>query len=590
MDADNGKQQLGWSFVQTDLSSDVILINGLFPIQDLSYATSPSVVGQNLRDAGAASDFDIQDTSDNTAGTGASLPGPYTGTNVAPAISSAGMATTITLIVSDGWNKTQKTILVVSNASTDDFTSGVKLDEGSFTNGASHSSQDWSVWTEFDSGGAAGNLLVTLETDGYNFLNHTVGDMVVVKSAHSSMPHDPLTGLANPSFQVLATIEKGKMYRVSTHIAAAGAGPTLVPWFFLKLGHSTGNYDVASAFEFLGNDASQGNMSPSASGGLDYEALYCPPQESRLDGITYGSGVNNLRVSYKVTGLGPDIGALFDWQAYGGSLLFSNTQVDELEAPGIGSNGYVARWGNDADTGDNFSVGVTHLQDSACEDWGYWAQALAGSVWYDHNDLPGGSSLVTDAVCSTTLGTGHAESMGKTDSIEIYGNISDGTNCWWINGDPNGNGNNDQSAVDYDILHALSDTVYYRAVFSVWSTNLPWDAGDPLYQPWLADVIKNNPITRLRCGWPWGTYSAETWVEGNSLNPYFTVFGRAGPVASEVTNYFTMIKGLPASAEDANAEFNNFFLTFQVIGPTQDMGGTVVLDEAAVEAFPTSWF
>jgi hypothetical protein len=368
------------------------------------------------------------------------------------------------------------------------------------------------------------------------------------------------------------------MYRMSTHVQAFDAGATLVPWFRLRAGISTRNFDSANLFEFLGNDLSEGKMSP-VGAGLDYEAIFAPPQATRLDGITYG--VNNFSVFYNVLALGPDVG--FDLQQNGGSLVFSDTQIDEIECPAIGSNGYLARWGNDADTNDDFdAVEPTHLADPNGENWRYWTIAAAGATFLPHKDLPGGSSLITDAV--TSCSWGDQWSPTRTDSVELFSSPADIVDAKWNFGDPNTQGNQEQSAVDYDVMYGLSNEVYYRATFSVWSSNAVWDAGDPDYQPWYQNVVKNNPVTRMRCGWPFGVYSAENWVEGQGA------LGRAGPVSGEVTNYYTLIKGLPSGQYDADVELNNFFVNFESIDWGDPIGGTLILDEVAVELFPTEWF
>jgi hypothetical protein len=587
-DADSPNKELGWSFDEwlTGIAgspANLFEVTEQTAITSINEVTSPALWGKDITHGALADTFGIEDLTAGAAGgiaTGVdtyyNARAPY----LTPLMSSALTATTITVYCSDGWNVTEKNILVMV---TDDYdwTSGVAKQLMGWSDGAAHDAAGWEPIVSYP-WGAFSLLSFDSHTSGYELTPNTDGGFnnVVVGHLQSPLAED-LQGVLN--------LEKGKMYRMSTRVWALDA-PSAVKTqeFRLRMGVTGTTFDTYHTLDVSSIDLTDCLSNPFRGGvdGVVYENIFCPPQADRLDGRTYST--NTTQIFYDVIDA--------DDVAYGdaneGSLVFGDTVIDELDIPEMGSNGstYLRRWRNEIEYNDPYEIQPLFDETGTFTNplgWAYAARQVVDvsvipAIQVLHQDHGG---LVGDTATTISFGSGASD----PDTIEMFSHRFFMFFDQLIYGEPSGSQtNHDESAVPYDVMwnsfDGFGDDVWYRLTLTMRST-LP----DTTY----------NPGFRMRIGQPFAYHSA--WLDinpghyGNNGLDEPIPGSIAGPVSTETTTYQAWVKGLPLDTESSSyADINNFAINVDLLnfvandGGVEGTGGTLIIDDIYLEAFPAA--
>jgi hypothetical protein len=362
------------------------------------------------------------------------------------------------------------------------------------------------------------------------------------------------------------TVQKGKVYRMSTMVYSGNV--TGVPCRFrLRAGTlNAGTFDIQTMYENqpIGAIFPNQNLRAAGAAGVAYENYFCPPQADRFSSMAYGDVARNFRLMY-------DLIDVFGY-TWNGELVFGSTVVDEFDRPEPGSNGFLAAWGSSGLPYDWVPIveigALGALGVEGAPGWRYEALHFEGDVGQRHQaHTDGGISGVNDSVTSAAVSSDRTQ-------LRLFGAVNGSNMPYWFIGEPAGNGGasvNDfhyNSAIPYDLVEEWSNTVVYRATFTI--------SGDD-------DVYTNNPQMRLRFGLPWGISQAGLVTESGLLT-------QAGPDTTP-TDYEVWWLGPDAAKADSTKEVvDNVSLTIDMLDFSDTTGGSFFVDDVKVEVFPRDFF
>jgi hypothetical protein len=542
-DPDTADSALVWSFT-TDAATGAILVNGL---------------DTTATDIRTSAGFDIS-YDDTSGGVDAGLTTEFADSNVETALGAAAAATKLQLSVSDGVLVTTKEILVIATADASDMAGGIWFEKAAYASGAAHAG--FNVFNEWPSGSTA-NSLDTSDARG----------LTMIAPVPNSTPTEAYFGYAisplNRDVNSGINIEAGKMYRLRTTVYAGSFGSDKPCRFRLRAGVlNTGTFDLQSLYEnvgmnYLGAEANR----VSTTDGVVYHNIFCPPQSARFDGLAYGGQgalTNNFRFMYDVI----DVGLYL----HSGELVFGSSVVDELIRPEVGSNGYLKVYGA---SGDGFAdlpiveIGMfANLVESSAPGWRYEALHFSDTfvAQRNTNHQENGVGSITDSVTSASYASDGSQ-------LELFSAVSGLNMPYWFVGEPSGQVGGDfhyNSAIDYSLMEDLSNTVYYRATFTLSGDN---------------DTYSDNTQVRLRIGNPWGVNQTGLVMAGGGSSDI--------GVDTTPTVYEVWWLGPDATKAESGAgkpAYDNFSLTIDQMDFLAGGGGSVFIDEVKIECFPVDFF
>jgi hypothetical protein len=572
-DPDTADADLSWTFEEAVGGEGIITVNTKGP-------------GEELR-TDANTTFDVTDTSKGTSNTAGIVPADYTGTNAEAAIASAGTATKITVQCSDGTHQTEKEILIVSQA-----TGAVNAN-----NGISDPVEGYSYSTGPSYVGWIADTVVKIGTPADIVFTSVPGGMQAASTVND--PGTPtfdeaiVAGMISPGFNELGAsavkLQKGKMYRMRTTVSAADVsastnadnmkfrmrcGAINQQGFDLQAVYVNQGFRSTAGLNSAGNKSPWRNPDNSRTG--TYDNIFVSPQEARFEGVGYG-GTNpaqrNFKMFFDVTD--------FDDYYYEGSLTFGQIEVEELDRPEVGSNGYLQAWG----------AGATAFNDPHTPQ-GSGATAAAGARGWNYNatnytvfDYTGIATRHQDL----TPGSGITDNMTTATFNSKTGGTELGMFCaatglnfvTWEIGKPNGSFGagaypfNESSAVSYaDVIKPLSDLVYYRCTYTITDSD-----GNAL----------NNPQLRLRFGNGFNCTGNHLIIQGGVGS---ASQGRAAP-SLDATVYEVWWKGPSDSLAEVAGGWqagNNMEIAIDVLDDSNSTGDTYTITDVRIEAFPVNYF
>ena len=567
-DPDNADADLSWTFDEPAAAAGAITVNGQGP-------------GGELR-VDANSTFDVTDNTHASSGVLGIVAADYANTNAAAPIAAAGTATKITVQCSDGTHQTEKDILIISNTG-----AGTNANNGiggvvpnySFATGTDYNSWGDEVPAIINTGGdptpmtfanIAGGLQIAT-TIGDNVDN----DLFLISQAYMATK-------IGPGYNQLGAgavdVQQGKMYLMTTNVSAAGVAVGDAHdscKYRLRAGTiNSATFDIQSLYVNAGNrqlfPASRGQRTPwwidAGTHSATYHNMFVPPQEARFSGIGWGGAERNYRMFFDVLDI--------DGYNFEGSLTFGATQLEELDRPGVGDNGYLAAWGAGATPFNEYKpMPETALASDGALGWNYHAARYTAwgstGVKQNHQDITPGSGI-TDLATTATFDYANPNQVGimcAGTGFHITG---------WQIGVPNGNSGlggaypfNDSSAIDYATeKRDIGDLVWYRATVSMTD-------GD--------GVSANNPQFRLRFGEGFSTIGQYLVIGSGALTT-------AGPDL-DPTVYEVWFRA-PDSAQDDTGQpaLNNLELVVQMLDDSDSTGDTYTITDVRIECFPVDYF
>ena len=545
-DSDTADSALTWTF---DDASGVIEINSL---------TAAS--GTNLRTDDTTT-FDI-DYTDISGGVDAGLATTYAGTNVAAAITAADAGTLINLHVSDGTFMTSKEILVLATDGGTDAAGGIYAEKAAYGAGSAHTG--FTLNNDLMSGVVTGQSLDTSDARGITIQASAPDDGTSQYYGYAISPH----GATGPQ---PIEIQHGKVYRLRSTVYSGNVGTGTPCRFRLRAGTlNVGTFDFQTMYENVGlaGYGATAQRTPTA-GGVVYESFFCPPQVARFEAIAYGGLEHNFRFMYDLIDFGNNTPAY----NHAGELVFGSTVVDEFDRPEPGSNGYLVAWGSSGTPFNDLPIyeigGLAALGITNAPGWRYEALHFGAGMVAQRNQahVVAGVPGVGDTVTSCSYSSDGSQ-------LRLFGDVTGQNMPYWYIGEPAGTfgteGFHYNSAIPYSLVEEWSNTVYYRATFTLTGDN---------------DDYTDNSQVRLRFGLPWGVsqMGVVTGLGGST---------EAGPDTTP-TDYEAWWMGpdtAKAELVTGKEAYDNVSLTIDMLDFDTTTGGSVYIDDVKVEVFPKDFF